>query len=113
MLSLINLQTESIQSNHFPQDCINHILSYCDTPTASVAYLVCRSWYHAVDRYVCLGDTFYNLPESFQPQKPRRFPSGSLHTLQTDIRLQETEVVYVDTIEVPPETFAQPFTSCR
>eukprot|EP00759_Apiculatamorpha_spiralis_P042797 PhF_6_TR40626/c1_g2_i9/m.60965 len=83
-----------------PRDCVNHILSYCPQSTVSLAYLVCRSWYHAVDRYVCLGDKFYNLPEGINKvQQPRWFPSSSLPTLRNNEHFHRTEVLYVMVME--------------
>eukprot|EP00759_Apiculatamorpha_spiralis_P042789 PhF_6_TR40626/c1_g2_i14/m.60967 len=104
MLSLLVSSTNNVQTNsncdspafirRLPHDCLNHIFSYCPFPYH--AYLVCRSWYHAVDRYVCLGDTFYYLPEGIDKvQKPRWFPSTSLPTLCNDERFQYTQVAYI------------------
>eukprot|EP00759_Apiculatamorpha_spiralis_P042792 PhF_6_TR40626/c1_g2_i5/m.60960 len=84
-----------------PRDCVNHILSYCPQSTVSLAYLVCRSWYHAVDRYVCLGDTFYYLPEGIEVQYPRCFqPSTSLPALRENELFHHTEVMYVVVMDV-------------
>eukprot|EP00759_Apiculatamorpha_spiralis_P043523 PhF_6_TR40827/c1_g2_i1/m.61789 len=91
LLSLIkpNDTTSSFryQSSHvlrLPRDCRNRILTYCETTAQSNVYLVCRSWYDAVDRNVCLMDRVYYFPESFIPipNKIQWFPSDRLHLLQ-------------------------------
>eukprot|EP00759_Apiculatamorpha_spiralis_P042625 PhF_6_TR40550/c3_g1_i4/m.60782 len=50
----------------FPRDCVQYVMQFTDTRTTLSMFMVCRSWYHAVDRYVLLGDTFYYLPEMFK-----------------------------------------------
>eukprot|EP00759_Apiculatamorpha_spiralis_P050365 PhF_6_TR463/c5_g2_i1/m.193 len=98
MLSLIHASVTTDNHSHMkrlPNDCVCHIISFCTPSMTSVCYLVCRSWYHAVDRYLCLGDNFYYVPESFQPKTEitRRFPIEELNTLRDDVRLQHTQVM--------------------
>eukprot|EP00759_Apiculatamorpha_spiralis_P050366 PhF_6_TR463/c5_g2_i2/m.194 len=100
MLSLIHASVTTDNHSHMkrlPNDCVCHIISFCTPSMTSVCYLVCRSWYHAVDRYLCLGDNFYYVPESFQPKTEitRRFPIEELNTLRDDVRLQHTQVLYL------------------
>eukprot|EP00759_Apiculatamorpha_spiralis_P032524 PhF_6_TR33924/c0_g1_i1/m.49746 len=47
-----------------PADCIRIVLNYCNTREASNVYLVCRYWYNSMDRYWCLGDKYYYLPDT-------------------------------------------------
>eukprot|EP00759_Apiculatamorpha_spiralis_P045541 PhF_6_TR42312/c0_g1_i1/m.63877 len=78
-----------------PRDCINHILSYCNPSTTSNAYLVCQSWYHAVDRCTYLADKFYTLTDTFETRRRRWCPSSKLSNLEHDERFQKTEVMYI------------------
>eukprot|EP00759_Apiculatamorpha_spiralis_P042794 PhF_6_TR40626/c1_g2_i7/m.60962 len=123
MLSLLVSSTNNVQTKsncdspafirRLPHDCLNHIFSYCPFPYH--AYLVCRSWYHAVDRYVCLGDTFYYLPEGIDKvQQPRWFPSTSLPTLQCTTMFQHTQVVYleIENNETEASQLISQFESC-
>eukprot|EP00759_Apiculatamorpha_spiralis_P018782 PhF_6_TR25125/c0_g1_i4/m.34564 len=113
MLSLI--QSEPYKIQLLPSDCIGHIISFCPPSIASTCYLVCRSWYHAVDRYVCLGDTFYYLPESFVTEENHHgvFPSDLLHTLQDDIRWQHTRSFQLNMDNKSESMLSTCFTMCR
>eukprot|EP00759_Apiculatamorpha_spiralis_P043530 PhF_6_TR40827/c1_g2_i17/m.61801 len=105
------------QTSHvlrLPRDCRSNILTYCETTTRSSVYLVCRSWYDAVDRNVYLMDKVYYFPESFIPSHFRIqwFPSDRLHLLQQ--QHEELwgliQIVYIkvtaslDSVTLPPLT---------
>eukprot|EP00759_Apiculatamorpha_spiralis_P007558 PhF_6_TR14739/c0_g2_i1/m.23159 len=95
-----------------PRDCINHMLTYCDLSTTFNAYLVCRSWYHAVDRYLCLADAFYNLPETHRIRRRRWATSRALSsTLQDDARFQRIEVLYLKITDHSSTTWSGCLTS--
>eukprot|EP00759_Apiculatamorpha_spiralis_P059036 PhF_6_TR9626/c0_g1_i1/m.14870 len=82
-----------------PRECIAHTFTFCDAITTSNAYLVCRSWYHAVDRYACLADKIYDFPIQWEIQRHLRrwFPSASLTRFQDNSRqFQRTEVFYLE-----------------
>eukprot|EP00759_Apiculatamorpha_spiralis_P032551 PhF_6_TR3395/c0_g3_i1/m.4863 len=87
---------------HLPHDCVSHITSFCPSSTKLAAYLVCRSWYHGVERYVCLADTFYYLPKTLDflnklaGGNRRTFFRGSLSTIQEDARYELIEVMYIE-----------------
>eukprot|EP00759_Apiculatamorpha_spiralis_P021549 PhF_6_TR26274/c4_g1_i2/m.37631 len=88
----------------FTRDCIEHIMEYTDTETTLSMFLVCRSWYHAVDRVVLFGDTFYKIPETFVDDIIRRgkIPpclSRSLSTLQDDVRWGYVKVMVLLEVE--------------
>eukprot|EP00759_Apiculatamorpha_spiralis_P008904 PhF_6_TR1577/c0_g1_i3/m.2869 len=101
MLTLMNPERpRPTTSFRLPQDCISHILSYCDLPTTCDAYLVCSSWYHSVTRHVHLGDTLYYLPEhvGFVRSPIRRwFPSSEIASssslVQSDVQVAYIEVM--------------------
>eukprot|EP00759_Apiculatamorpha_spiralis_P018826 PhF_6_TR25142/c1_g1_i3/m.34613 len=69
--------TSSSSSLFLPLDCIRHIHSMCDKSTSLTMFLVCRSWYHCVERYLCLADTYYNLPEAYRDPSPQH--SSDVH----------------------------------
>eukprot|EP00759_Apiculatamorpha_spiralis_P046562 PhF_6_TR42876/c0_g1_i1/m.64958 len=47
-----------------PRDCLNDIVSFCSKCEQSNINLVCRAWYHAVDRELCLAEKLYYVPDS-------------------------------------------------
>eukprot|EP00759_Apiculatamorpha_spiralis_P042623 PhF_6_TR40550/c3_g1_i2/m.60780 len=75
----------------FPRDCVQNVIQFTTRTTLSM-FMVCRSWYHAVDRYVLLADTFYYLPEMFKDVMIRRqktpacISSTFVSTLLDDVR---------------------------
>eukprot|EP00759_Apiculatamorpha_spiralis_P022227 PhF_6_TR26547/c4_g2_i8/m.38387 len=90
---IVNIKSSLAQGGPFmiPRDCIQYILQYTDTRTTLSMFLVCRSWYHAVDRILWLGHTFYYLPEMYGDDIIRRrtIPpciNTSLSRLQDDVR---------------------------
>eukprot|EP00759_Apiculatamorpha_spiralis_P011059 PhF_6_TR18535/c0_g1_i1/m.27066 len=99
MLSLFNPLDSVKPSHRLLRDCLNHILLFCDSSTTSVVHLVCRSWYHTVDRTVCVGDTFYFLPTiraNALPPPSRKFPSMWLEaSLRDDTRWKFAQHVYL------------------
>eukprot|EP00759_Apiculatamorpha_spiralis_P045490 PhF_6_TR42193/c0_g2_i1/m.63849 len=89
MISLLSAR-KSV-SPMLPRDCVQHVTQFTDTNTTLSMFLVCRSWYHSVDRIVLLGDTYYNVPERYVADiiRRRQIPaceSSSLPTLQVDAR---------------------------
>eukprot|EP00759_Apiculatamorpha_spiralis_P058283 PhF_6_TR9169/c2_g6_i1/m.14268 len=104
-----------IQRSVFPRDCINHVLTFCDPSTTSNAYLVSRSWYHAVDRYVCMADQMYQMPEHVELRRRRWFPSTSLPTFEDDARYRMTNVIYLQMTEdntIPVSVWPQYLNLC-
>eukprot|EP00759_Apiculatamorpha_spiralis_P022218 PhF_6_TR26547/c4_g2_i11/m.38390 len=90
---IVNIKSSLAQGGPFmiPRDCIQYILQYTDTRTTLSMFLVCRSWYHAVDRILWLGQAFYYLPEMYGDDIIRRrtIPpciNTSLSRLQDDVR---------------------------
>eukprot|EP00759_Apiculatamorpha_spiralis_P048054 PhF_6_TR43406/c6_g5_i1/m.66666 len=79
------------QRSVLPRDCIDHVLTFCDASTTSNAYLVCRSWYHAVDRYVCVADKIYDLPDT----STQWFPSSLLQMFEKKPLYQQASVTYL------------------
>eukprot|EP00759_Apiculatamorpha_spiralis_P042711 PhF_6_TR40589/c0_g1_i1/m.60873 len=80
-------------TEELPRDCVHDILTFCDPSTSSNTYLVCQSWYHAVDR---LAD---DLPERIVIRNPRWFPSTSLPKLQELSQYQRTEFLYLRMVD--------------
>eukprot|EP00759_Apiculatamorpha_spiralis_P020224 PhF_6_TR25676/c2_g1_i1/m.36176 len=82
-----------------PRDCIQRIMDFTDTRTTLLMFLVCRSWYHAVDRTIWLGDTtYYHLPEMYRDAilRCRKIPacvSTSSSSLQDDVRWGYVDVM--------------------
>eukprot|EP00759_Apiculatamorpha_spiralis_P059304 PhF_6_TR984/c3_g4_i9/m.1919 len=108
-------QTTQRKYTHLPRDCVCYILQFCDPPTTSNAYLVCRPWYHAVDRIATLADKLYDLPQTFNIKQRRWFSSCSLPTLlEEDVRYHRTEVLYVKILQhtIPVSTWSKYLTSC-
>eukprot|EP00759_Apiculatamorpha_spiralis_P059303 PhF_6_TR984/c3_g4_i8/m.1917 len=102
-------------TQHLPRDCVCYILQFCDPPTTSNVYLVCRPWYHAVDRIAILADKLYDLPQTFNIKQRRWFSSCSLPTLlEEDVQYHRTEVLYVKILQhtIPVSTWSKYLTSC-
>eukprot|EP00759_Apiculatamorpha_spiralis_P009863 PhF_6_TR16971/c0_g1_i1/m.25642/K10268/FBXL2_20; F-box and leucine-rich repeat protein 2/20 len=88
-----------------PRDCLQLIIMFSDESTTLSMFLVCRSWYNAVDRFLCLADDFYYLPEMFQSHFVRRpgnlrctiipLPSDAIPTLKQDPRWEYVQVMHV------------------
>eukprot|EP00759_Apiculatamorpha_spiralis_P017702 PhF_6_TR23814/c4_g1_i2/m.33353 len=81
-----------------PHDCIVEIMQFTNVQSKQSMFLVCRRWYHAVDRLLLLGDTFYNFPEMFVDDIIRRHQipacvSRSMSTLQDDVRWGKVDVM--------------------
>eukprot|EP00759_Apiculatamorpha_spiralis_P052368 PhF_6_TR5675/c0_g1_i1/m.8356 len=114
MLSLVKTSDEPTTykrggAYQLPQDCINHVLSFCEPTAASAVYLVCRSWYHSVDRHLCLADDFYYLPDTSKTIKYRWYrTSAKMDTLKkTDNRWAYIQTMYItvdstNDIKFPP-----------
>eukprot|EP00759_Apiculatamorpha_spiralis_P055173 PhF_6_TR7305/c2_g1_i3/m.10941 len=90
--------TKPSSSPFLPRDCVYHIMEFTDVKTTLFMYLVCRSWYHAVDRLLMLADTFYYFPERFvsdilRHRKIPPCPSNSLSSLHNDARWGHTNVM--------------------
>eukprot|EP00759_Apiculatamorpha_spiralis_P042624 PhF_6_TR40550/c3_g1_i3/m.60781 len=89
---LTSTVSDTPQNLLFPRDCVQHVIQFTDTRTTLSMFMVCRSWYHAVDRYVLLADTFYYLPEMFKDVTIRRQKTPScirsrfVSTLLDDVR---------------------------
>eukprot|EP00759_Apiculatamorpha_spiralis_P058670 PhF_6_TR9259/c2_g1_i1/m.14676 len=88
----------------FPRDCLQNVMQFTHTKTTLLMFLVCQSWYHAVDRFVLLGDTFYYLPEMFGDEiiRRRKFPacvSTSVSTLQGDVRWNNVDVMVLKVLD--------------
>eukprot|EP00759_Apiculatamorpha_spiralis_P042627 PhF_6_TR40550/c3_g1_i6/m.60784 len=89
---LTSTVSDTPQNLLFPRDCVQHVIQFTDTRTTLSMFMVCRSWYHAVDRYVLLADTFYYLPEMFKDVTIRRqktpacISSRLVSTLLDDVR---------------------------
>eukprot|EP00759_Apiculatamorpha_spiralis_P048121 PhF_6_TR4345/c0_g1_i2/m.5858 len=96
MISLLSpiLTTESSSCTPpiiplFLRDCVRYVMQFTSIRTTLSMFLVCRNWYHAMDRVVFLGDTFYYFPTMFGDEiiRRRNLPaclSGSLSLLQAD-----------------------------
>eukprot|EP00759_Apiculatamorpha_spiralis_P031169 PhF_6_TR32942/c4_g1_i3/m.48448 len=87
-----------------PRDCIQYVMQFTHTQTTLSMFLVCRHWYHAVDRIVLLGDTFYYLPEWYVDEVVGRgkiLPSmsSSLSSLQDDVRWGHVEVMVLKVLD--------------
>eukprot|EP00759_Apiculatamorpha_spiralis_P042622 PhF_6_TR40550/c3_g1_i1/m.60779 len=89
---LTSTVSDTPQNLLFPRDCVQHVIQFTDIRTTLSMFMVCRSWYHAVDRYVLLADTFYYLPEMFKDVMIRRqktpacISSTFVSTLLDDVR---------------------------
>eukprot|EP00759_Apiculatamorpha_spiralis_P030452 PhF_6_TR32153/c3_g1_i3/m.47676 len=90
-----------------PRDCVQYVTQFTDTTTTLSMFLVCRGWYHAVDRSLWLCDTFYHLPEMYGDDitRRRKIPPcnySSVSTLKDDDRWGYVDVMVLkvqDTLE--------------
>eukprot|EP00759_Apiculatamorpha_spiralis_P047001 PhF_6_TR42977/c0_g1_i11/m.65464 len=98
-------------SQLIPQDCVDHVMQFTDAKTALSMFLVCRSWYHAVDRFLLLADdALFSFPERFMLEMMRRqrIPpclTSSLPTLKSDARWDSIDAMIVKVLDT-----AQPAT---
>eukprot|EP00759_Apiculatamorpha_spiralis_P023860 PhF_6_TR27374/c1_g1_i1/m.40274/K10280/FBXL14; F-box and leucine-rich repeat protein 14 len=87
-----------------PRDCIQYVIPFTDTPTTLSMFLVCRSWYHSVDRLLWLADSFYFLPEMFTPdiigrQKVFHCVGSSVSTRRCDVRWSSISVMVLKSFD--------------
>eukprot|EP00759_Apiculatamorpha_spiralis_P054764 PhF_6_TR7027/c2_g2_i1/m.10509/K10280/FBXL14; F-box and leucine-rich repeat protein 14 len=85
-------------SQLFLRDCVQYVMQFTDTKTTLSMFRVCHSWYHAVDRFLLMGETFYYFPEMYRDViiRHRTIPpcvSFSLETFQEDVRWGYVEVM--------------------
>eukprot|EP00759_Apiculatamorpha_spiralis_P027940 PhF_6_TR30570/c0_g1_i1/m.44925 len=79
----MSIQT-SCHSTVAPGDVIRIILTFCPNDVCFQMYLVCRSWYNAESRVLCLADKFYYLPERTSLEILRKKPPYFKTTVEAD-----------------------------
>eukprot|EP00759_Apiculatamorpha_spiralis_P029304 PhF_6_TR31505/c0_g1_i4/m.46393 len=89
-------------------DCIRHILQFTDKTTTSSMYLVCRSWYHMVDRFLYLSDKYMYVPEMYRRKAlPGWCNSSSLpiyreHPCWKYVQFMFLNVDTLELVDLPP-----------
>eukprot|EP00759_Apiculatamorpha_spiralis_P010795 PhF_6_TR17648/c0_g1_i1/m.26790 len=109
MISLIvSIPTSARSSPLLFRDVVYHVQQFVDIPTTLTMFLVCRSWYHVVDRFLLLADAFYYVPERYTLEyfRPTISPclSCSLETLHRDALWSHVDVMVLKVVDTVQRT---------